>query len=64
MIASGYTLMLYCDCEDCENAYDMARDEYVSDAKNCKVACFRSAKKYGWKITKDGKCYAPGHYKK
>lgn len=64
-VVSGYTLMLYCDCEECErtNYFFQIQEEYTSDTSNCKAECFKTAKKDGWRITKDYKCYASGHIK-
>ena len=63
MVVSGFTLVLYCDCEECQTSYMQAHDEFVSDAPNCRARCFREARRAGWKITRDYKCYAPGHKK-
>lgn len=61
-IASGYTLALYCDCKECqEKPWTKRQAEYISDSAHCKTKCFKDAKRDGWRITKDGKCYAPKH---
>ena len=67
MYASGYTLQLECDCEDCFDeetnyAWPWREEEIVAlDGKDCRKKCFKIAKMHGWKIEKDGKCYAKGH---
>lgn len=65
MITSGYTLMLYCDCKECEKYTKYGSQPYIgefaSDTANCRAKCFREAKKAGWEILKNGSCFAPGH---
>lgn len=66
MIASGYTLNLYCDNEKAHSWLNdpSAFSEFSSDEKNCKAICFRMAKKSGWKIKRDGTCLCPNCVKK
>lgn len=52
MIASGYTLDLYCDAENEEHVYSEFPHEYISDERQCKQICFSNARKDGWKIGK------------
>ena len=61
-IDSGYTLALYCDCKRCQEDLKLqAVGKYFSDSAHCKRRCFKDAERAGWRITKDGKCYAPKH---
>ena len=58
-IASGYTLELYCDLLNSNHEWREFPHEYASDEKNCKAACFRQARKDGWKITRDRQAICP-----
>ncbi len=64
MIAANYTMHLYCDCADCtafmgEVDCHPGHAEYVGESWS-EVA--RSARKDGWRISKDRtRCFAPGH---
>lgn len=63
-IASGYSVDLYCDCEDClashtHREYQGGRGEYVGENW---TECKQQAIGDGWSISQDRSvCYAPGH---
>lgn len=64
MIASGYTLSLYCDCRQCRKSPNTVlrfTGEFVAGTPDCRKQCFAQARRAGWIITRDGFCYAPGH---
>lgn len=65
MISSGYSIDLYCDCNDCvtyrEGAIFSCPDP-VQFAGETYRECATQARNAGWTISKDRTtCYAPNH---
>lgn len=65
MVVSGYSIDLYCDCDDCE---DGRKKMLYSSCEPTQFGgdtyrdCARQARNSGWKISKDRMtCYAPNH---
>ena len=64
MIASGYTLSLYCDFRQCRKSPNTAlrfTGEFGADTPDCRKQCFSQTRRSGWMSKADGFCYAPGH---
>lgn len=70
MVIGGYTLNLYCDCQNCEVIklpveYRTEETGFKSIAGNNLTECVRAAKKRGWKFNANKThCLAPGHMRK
>ena len=50
MIASGYTLSLYCDCRQCRKSPNTVlrfTGEFVADTPDCRKQCFAQARRAG-----------------
>nr|DAG80665.1 MAG TPA: hypothetical protein [Caudoviricetes sp.] len=61
MVAAGYAVHLYCDCDECNSKqWRMpCSGEYTGETWS---ECARQARSDGWSISKDRtRCYAPGH---
>ncbi len=58
MIASGYTMDIYCDSDVCKGAtvFGSAKESFFGETW-AQVA--RMARKVGWRITKDRKAFCP-----
>jgi hypothetical protein len=62
MIASGYTMMLYCDCPTCSKKFIPFIGEFVSKGKSCYSDVRKAAARAGWKMNdNETKCFSPGH---
>lgn len=64
MIASGYTLELYCDMEREHPGgwYDEVYRfpiEFTADGEKCYSEVRRKARREGWTLRKDGSCICP-----
>ena len=59
MIASGYTIDVYCDCPTCDKAHHIGgwlgrkMGEFASDTARCKTECWKAMRKAGWKHYKE-----------
>lgn len=57
VIASGYTIHLYCDNENIKHAYNRGFGEYEGETWN---ECVKQAKTEGWNVIKKTRvCYCP-----
>lgn len=64
MIASGYSLHLYCCCEHCAANGGMRKFSggFGEYGEPTKTLTLRAARRDGWRIDyKGNRCWAPGH---
>ena len=58
-LVGGYTLDLYCDNE---HPYEIGIEfpfQVFADGPKCYYEIRKTAKKLGWRLTRDGKAYCP-----
>lgn len=59
MIASGYTLDLYCDHPGHVYSHISQKFQYCSDSKNCYSEVRKMARNEGWILKKNGEVICP-----